>query len=143
MNRILSVIGIILLLFIVSCDSAGSGSSDSENPAEAAGALAVAGAVMGDYSLSAGAPPYLTSPPFLTAAPDQEIPDGYGNIAIYSLLYNTINFDNFHVIYDDNQYILNGLIDIDYSYDSELYTVTVSFPEIFLLKAEAYPEHIV
>jgi len=127
MNKILSLLAIIILILTFSCDSAGS-SSDSEDLSEAAGALAAAGAVMGaeDYYRSLGSPPYLTSPPFASAPADQEIPDGYGNIAIYSSSNNTINFNNFHVIYDDNQYILNGLI-VDCTYSFASNSVTASF----------------
>ena len=128
MNKILSLLAIIILILTFSCDSAGS-SSDSENPSEtSAGVLASAGAVMGaGYPDPAPGSPPLVSPPVRLSAGSFTYFDGQGGTAVQTYSDpNTIEFDNFHAPYNDNIYLLNGLIaECTYSLTSN--TVTASF----------------
>ncbi|MDX9801759.1 MAG: hypothetical protein RBT69_10540 [Spirochaetia bacterium] len=138
MNKFLSVLAVLLLIFTLSCDSAGSGSDDSENLSEAAGALGAAGTVMGAQDSSRVRPnsPAFSSPPLRDSFEPPPVPvdveyeDGQGGTATYtnSTDPHEIQFVDFHVSYDDNQYILNGQLICEYTPpEGEPYALSISF----------------
>ena len=129
MNKLFSVLAVLMLIITLSCDSAGSGSD--ENPAEAAGALAAAGAVMGvdDYNPPlVGSPPVLFSPPARDARAPEEYSDGLGGTATYYFgETDTIEFDNFHTAYSETQYVLNGNLICSYIPPDGVTAFAISF----------------